>query len=691
METPDDMKTVHQIWIGSDLPAREKAWVESVRSAASKAGWKHQLWTWTDLLAAYGNEPMAKLFIRLMADFPMPTTYTLMADYYRLRVLADKGGVYLDTDFSASAWPEFPAVADVYMLEEFFAPGRACNGFFYCRTPQAMRFAASVAEQHILTRLSLNDPNLPSLYIDMVRRDEGRGGLVHSGVGGGFLSRNVLPEWQARGLHAEFVSVEAVGHRQWRAASMLKHQSAAHWHEGGRGHDDPFWQAVVASAAEMTAKNRQLSRQQRLDSTPAHLRPCGGCLPPPPRVKPTAAEPTISHAPESAPPQFRVPRDVRRIVVLSNVTTGFSPNMLPLSAGDLVIHCNHARHREAAMAVKGTRHWLLVRHGKGRDPRGWHWYHDGTFDGFEKVFFVDDATLMQPFKWWSEFRSISKKSPTTGFIAANVMREVAPQLPLILAGFDPGVKHGTPQWDGHAWHVEAEWYKKRGFTLYRPRKQPRILLLVGSCLGYVGRDIRAKSPRQVYEQRRACRMAWLRRIAPDNIQVMMVVGRGASINEPLVRQIDAPDDFWHLPAKMQAAFKVALETSDFDWLVKADDDSFIHPERLVQYIATLPLGSRDVYGAPTSDGRKDRVCGGGGYILHRDTVVAIAADSAFPASGREDVEVCRAVMRHGGQVIQEPRFNATARPSPAPGNDIISCHHLSPAAMMRIHADCWKM
>ena len=89
--------------------------------------------------------------------------------------------------------------------------------------------------------------------------------------------------------------------------------------------------------------------------------------------------------------------------------------------------------------------------------------------------------MMQPFRWWRDFRAVCKKSPTTGFIAANIMKETAPQLPLLLAGFDPGVKHGTPQWDGHAWDVEARWYAARKFNLYRPRKQVRILVLSGIC------------------------------------------------------------------------------------------------------------------------------------------------------------------------------------------------------------------
>ncbi len=684
------MKQVHQIWVGGELPAREKLWVGSVQTMATVAGWQHRLWTWADLMAAYGSEPMAALFARLMTDFPMPTTYALAADYYRLRVLADKGGMYLDADFLATSWPDVPADADVYLLAEFYKPGMACNGYFCAHQPAPMRMAADLAERHLMARLPLDAPDLPRRYVDMVRRDGHRGGLPHSGIGPGWLRRVVLPAWRGAGVRTAFMAADAVGHRQWAGKSALTHYGAAHWHEGGKGAADPFWQAQAARADDMVARCRQDARQRALDATPAHLRPCGGILPPP-RVARAEAAPSVSAPSAGIPPQFRVPRDVRRVVVLSNVTTGFNPDMLPLAAGDLVIHCNHARHTAAAMRVQGTRHWLLVRHGKGRDPRGWHWYHDGGFDGFERVFFVDDATMMRPFRWWREFRAITAKSPTTGFIAANIIRESAPHLPLILGGFEPGVRHGTPQWDGHAWQVEADWYKRHRFTLYRPRKQVRILLLICSCCAYAGRRILAKSAAKVYQQRKACRMTWLRHLIPGNVDVMMVVGRGEPVQEPLVRQLDVADDYWHLPAKMRAAFRDALATADFDWLVKCDDDSFLHLERLVQYVASLPIGSRDIYGAAPSNGRLDCVCGGGGYILHRDMVATIAGDAAMPDEGREDVEVCRAVIRHGGQVVQVPLFNAEATPSPALNNDLISCHHLAPRDMARIRTDCWLM
>ena len=682
---------VHQIWIGATMPEREAAWVESVRRHAIAAGWQHKLWGWDELMEAYGGEPVAALFRRLMADFPMPTTYTLASDYYRLRVLADGGGVYLDTDFAATGWPELPAEVDIYLLSEFFARQSACNGFFYCRRPEVMRKSAMMVANRLLTLLPPDAADLPIRYVDMVRRDGKRGGLPNCGIGPGFMRKVVIPTWCKHGVTMRFIPEQMVGHRQWQETSLLTHWGTAHWHEGTRSENDPFWQGVAARAAELTAKNRHEEQRRALTALPRHLQPYGSIIKPVFVRKKAISEPkkTILPLQSAEKLQFIIPKDVQRIVILSNVTTGFSIDMVPVQAGDLCIHCNHSRHRVPAMAIQGTHHWLFVRHGKGRDPRGWHWYHDGSFDGFEKVFFVNDASMVKPFNWWRDFRKISPKSPTTGFIAANAMKECYPNMPIVLAGFDPANRHGTPQWDGHAWKVEATWYTERGFTLYKPRPKLRILLIIGSCLDYSMRSVRIKTAREVYEQRRACRISWLNKLLPSNVRAIMVVGRGKPIHEPMVQQLDVEDDFWHLPAKMRAAFKYALDNEDFDWLVKCDDDSFIHLERLVQYIATLPPGSRDIYGAAA--GKGDGVCGGGGYILHRDMVATIAADDKFPDRGREDREVGNAVLRAGGKIVIVPQMNSTRTPSPAKDNDIISCHHLSPRMMRKIHTDCFLL
>lgn len=200
-----------------------------------------------------------------------------------------------------------------------------------------------------------------------------------------------------------------------------------------------------------------------MNRTPAYLRPLGSA------VLPAATPPAAPAQPAAWPPPLTLPRGTQRIVVLSNITRGFSVQDIPLRPGDFVLHINHARHRAAAMAVQGTRHALLVRHGKGADPLGFHWYGPDSYDGFCRVIHVDDTQLCAPLPWYAEFKARGGTSPTTGFIAANLCRALFPAVPLLLAGFDPGRPHGTPLWSGHSWNLERAWYAEHHFTLIPPK------------------------------------------------------------------------------------------------------------------------------------------------------------------------------------------------------------------------------
>lgn len=651
------------------MPEKEAAWVAGIRTAATAAGWQHKLWTWAELEARYGGEAVCGVFRRALAEYPQAFSYTLAADYYRLRVLADAPGLYLDTDFECcGTWPDFTAAPTIGLLGEFFARTRPGNCILLAKDSTPFALAAEMAAKRILDRLDPASKDFPAQLVALVRRDKG-GSLPAAGCGPRWLVKCVLPAWDAAGFQHGFLPPATAAHRQWHSHAALVHHGTAHWHEGGR--ESAYWDAMARHA-----------HQQAL---PAHLRPQGSCIVPPRR---TTDRPAAATAPALP---FRIPAGTRRIVVLSNVATGFPWERINLQAGDLVIHCNHATHRQAAMAVAGTRHWLFVRHGRGRDPRGWHWYAPTNMDGFEKVFFVDDAAHITPFRWAAEYRAITAKSPTTGFLVANAMREVAPTLPLVLAGFDPGIHHGTPQWDGHDWQAERAWYSRHGFCLLPPAASfPRVLVLVTSCHQFIDRTIRAKTADGCYRARKACRLGWMRRLLPEGMQAFFIVGNGPANHEPRVVQVDAPDDYAHLPAKVLAGMRWALAHHEFDYLVKVDDDTFLHPTRLAAFVATLPQGTPDIYGGASRE-QDFNLCGGAGYILSRAMLAKVVADPAIPAIGAEDREICASVLRQGGRVIKDARFNKTNTPWPTMSNDLISAHTMTPARMHRAHTDCFKL
>ena len=191
---------------------------------------------------------------------------------------------------------------------------------------------------------------------------------------------------------------------------------------------------------------------------------------PPPHVQPAAGE-KLQLLSGSRVKFLTDTEGMQRIVVVANTQVpGFRPADY-LRQGDYVLHLNHARHARSCMAVEGTRHAVLVRHNSA-EVRGW--FVPESFTGFSRVIFVEQSEMVRGSVWFAEWRERSKKSLTTGFIAANLCREKHPGVPLLLLGFDPLRNRGSYRWQGHDWAAEARWYVEKGFSLLPPGAPPVV-------------------------------------------------------------------------------------------------------------------------------------------------------------------------------------------------------------------------
>lgn len=447
---------LHQIWMGNGMADDFKRWTDSARRWAEGMGMEYRLWGENELWREFGHEAELATLRTCMETLPTATVYSFASDFFRFRLLAEFGGLYLDTDVECRMTGEpLPAKPGIYVGTErhnrqllstwcMWAPGPAGR--------EAARCMWAAAKPVFCRQLPTGAADIPSRFIELMRRDKKGHGADKMGLGPGVFRAEILPALMAGGFSCTMLAESIAACRD--ATAALRHCNRGSWLERG---------------ADWDKRAREAMSRERLEKAPVWLRPQGCAVLPVPLEPQRGAREAVAVR-NGWPAPLRIPDDTRRVVVISNVTRGFSLSGLNLGAGDVCIHCNHARHAAEAMAIPGTRHFLFVRHGRGKDPRGWHWYHDGGFDGFERVLFVDDSTMLCPMRWYGEWKKVSGKSPTTGFIAANMVRELYPQVKLILAGFDPGVKHGTPMWHGHDWASEARWYGQRGFTLIRPEK-----------------------------------------------------------------------------------------------------------------------------------------------------------------------------------------------------------------------------
>ncbi len=453
-------KTVHQIWIGQSMPAAELDWVDGVRRAATAAGWEHRLWGWDELLEVFGAEPVAEVFRRAFAlpeEVISPAVVASLAcDYYRSRVLAEGGGVYLDADFECGgAWPNFellPAAAgvDVLGLEEFFKPVM-CAGFFAATDGRAMRLAADAAAAYLLRELPPDAVDFAAKLVAECRRDGGRGGLAQHGVGPGWRRRVVLPLWQRAGVRWAFVPRDAVGHRQWGGGAALVHMGAARWHEREGAALAALWRSRAEAAQRMLPAGTGCGSQP----LPPWLCPQSSRELPQVRRRGAAVLLPGERSELSLPP------GTQRVVVFSNVP-GLDARAV-LRAGDLAVHINRARHFPAVRDVPGVEHALVVRRGQDCRTGRTVWYDPPSTTGFSQVLRVHDVPMRARRRWWQDYcRQNPGKCPTTGFICWHLAREAAPGLPVVLAGFAPGKDVGTYRWPGHAWEYEERVYKQAG-------------------------------------------------------------------------------------------------------------------------------------------------------------------------------------------------------------------------------------
>ena len=80
----------HRIWLGSNIDTVEylKSCVDSIKILN---GWQHNLWTEKDIVLAFGQDYVNN--VKMKFEY-----YNLQSDIYRMRILHEFGGFYLDCD-----------------------------------------------------------------------------------------------------------------------------------------------------------------------------------------------------------------------------------------------------------------------------------------------------------------------------------------------------------------------------------------------------------------------------------------------------------------------------------------------------------------------------------------------------------------------------------------------------------------
>lgn len=408
---------IHQIWLGDPMPPRIESATAAIRAAAEKAGHRYSLWDEFTLSAAFGDEFGYTLITSAKSTMPPARWYALMSDWARWRLLAEYGGLYLDTDTELTT-SALPASADLGVADinlHTYKDTMLETGAIYAKGERGKKAAALAANLATLRMTAVGDigaqlqkTRLPSL------------------IGPYWMWETVFPAWRNKGFSYAAINPAVASCTNLSAA--LHHWGAWSWN---------------------------LDKSAPLHDVETHRR--NGPIYTPRRIvtKPQATK---------EPSLFSAPAGAERIVIFSNVTS-FDPARVPVRAGDWCIHINRAAHAAAAMSVPNTWHTLFVRHGSNHGT-GYTWHTPPAgFNGYQSVVFYFNAP---PTAWMQEYRLNAKSSnPTSGFCCFQYARAAAPHLPLILAGFAPD-SDISYRWPEHDWQYEANYYKKHNITIIRP-------------------------------------------------------------------------------------------------------------------------------------------------------------------------------------------------------------------------------
>lgn len=113
-----------------------------------------------------------------------------------------------------------------------------------------------------------------------------------------------------------------------------------------------------------------------------------------------------------------------------------------------------------------------------------------------------------------------------------------------------------------------------------------------------------------------------------------------------ILKVNFEEKYTNLTAKVLEALKYVHKNAlgEFDWLLKADDDTYVIMENLKSFLANRCSNDNHTYGFNFNNGELYH-SGGGGYLVSRETVRALGnalesnASFCSMSQGYEDLEV----------------------------------------------------
>jgi len=179
------------------------------------------------------------------------------------------------------------------------------------------------------------------------------------------------------------------------------------------------------------------------------------------------------------------------------------------------------------------------------------------------------------------------------------------------------------------------------------------------------------------------------KIAHDHpeIDLVYLIGR-PELKQPLREgnhlYLPCQDGYMQLPQKTRWFCLWALGYTTIPWLFKSDDDTYIRPERLVEYCKQKSYEKHWLIGCRGGRGTKANLQGGAGFLLTRHAAMMIAAHCT-KLEGAEDRQARYSMQQAGVRFRHCSYFYYRPSVVPLPDNKQITTHRVRVRAWRGIH------
>jgi hypothetical protein len=189
------------------------------------------------------------------------------------------------------------------------------------------------------------------------------------------------------------------------------------------------------------------------------------------------------------------------------------------------------------------------------------------------------------------------------------------------------------------------------------------------------------------------RQTWMKKATELAIPVYFLRGGAAEFcQDGDTLYFPIPDDYNCLPQKTRAWMQWVAENIDADFCVKADNDSWVCPDRLLDF--ATEHANVEFWGNEPGGRWRNYVSGGAGYGVSRRAATILAEHMLAP-SGAEDVIATQVLKAHGIRPFfpKPRRFISWGIDSPdrrpTTTNSVISTHQIPNELWLRIHRDIY--